>query len=48
MEIEEAAKIDGCSWWGVLTRMILPLSRPGIAVTVILGFMFVTAPTSLQ
>jgi len=40
LEIEEAAKIDGCSWWGVLTRMILPLSRPGIAVTVILGFMF--------
>jgi multiple sugar transport system permease protein len=40
LEIEEAAKIDGCSWWGVLTRMILPLSGPGIAVTIILGFMF--------
>ncbi|RPJ25634.1 MAG: carbohydrate ABC transporter permease [Planctomycetaceae bacterium] len=39
-EVEEAAKIDGCSWWGVLTRVILPLSLPGIAVTVILGFMF--------
>jgi multiple sugar transport system permease protein len=39
-EIEEAAKIDGCSWWGVLTRVILPLSVPGMAVTVILGFMF--------
>ena len=40
LEIQEAAKIDGCSWLGVLTRVILPLSMPGIAVTVILGFMF--------
>jgi ABC-type glycerol-3-phosphate transport system permease component len=40
IEVEEAAKIDGCSWWGVLTRVILPLSLPGLAVTVILGFMF--------
>jgi multiple sugar transport system permease protein len=39
-EVEEAAKIDGCSWWGVLIKVILPLSLPGIAVTVILGFMF--------
>jgi len=39
-EIQEAAKIDGCSWFGVLTRVILPLSLPGVAVTVILGFMF--------
>ena len=40
LEVEEAARIDGCSWWGVLTRVILPLSLPGLAVTVILGFMF--------
>ena len=40
LEVEEAAKIDGCSWWGVLTQVILPLSLPGIAVTLILGFMF--------
>jgi multiple sugar transport system permease protein len=40
LEIQEAAKIDGCSWLGVLTRVILPLSMPGIAVTVILGFIF--------
>jgi len=39
-EVEEAAKIDGCSWWGILSRVILPLSLPGMAVTVILGFMF--------
>jgi multiple sugar transport system permease protein len=40
LEIQEAATIDGCSWLGVLGRVILPLSLPGIAVTVILGFMF--------
>jgi multiple sugar transport system permease protein len=40
LEIQEAAKIDGCSWFGVLTRVILPLSMPGISVTVILGFIF--------
>jgi multiple sugar transport system permease protein len=39
-EIQESAMIDGCSWVGVLTRVILPLSMPGISVTVILGFMF--------
>lgn len=40
LEIQEAAKIDGCSWLGVLTKVILPLSMPGISVTVILGFIF--------
>jgi multiple sugar transport system permease protein len=40
LEIQEAAKIDGCSWFGVLTRVILPLAMPGISVTVILGFIF--------
>jgi multiple sugar transport system permease protein len=40
VEIQEAAKIDGCSALGVLWRIILPLSAPGIAVTLILGFMF--------
>lgn len=39
-EILEAATIDGCSWFGVLTRVVLPLSMPGISVTVILGFTF--------
>ena len=29
LEVEEAAKIDGCSWWGVLTQVILPLSLRG-------------------
>ena len=40
LEIQEAAKIDGCSWFGVLTRVILPLSLPGLSFTIILGFIF--------
>jgi multiple sugar transport system permease protein len=30
-ELEEAAMIDGCSELGALTRVILPLARPGLA-----------------
>jgi raffinose/stachyose/melibiose transport system permease protein len=41
IEVEEAARIDGCSWWGVYWRVILPLLRPalyttGVVVTVLL------------
>lgn len=30
--LEEAAKIDGCSYFGIFFRIILPLSKPVIAV----------------
>lgn len=39
-EIEEAAIVDGCSRMGVLWRIILPLSLPGIAAVAILSFMW--------
>jgi ABC-type glycerol-3-phosphate transport system permease component len=29
-EVEDAARIDGCSDWGVLFRIIIPMSRPAI------------------
>jgi arabinogalactan oligomer/maltooligosaccharide transport system permease protein len=38
-EIEEAARIDGASPWGVFFRVVLPLSRPAIAVTALFSFM---------
>lgn len=38
-ELEEAALVDGCSKWGALFRIVLPLARPGLAVTGILTFM---------
>ncbi|MCL5985581.1 MAG: carbohydrate ABC transporter permease [Actinobacteria bacterium] len=40
VEIEDAARIDGCSELGVLTRVIMPLSKPGAAVLAIVTFMW--------
>ena len=37
-EIEQAALIDGCSTVGVLARVVVPLTTPGIAATSILAF----------
>ena len=37
-ELEDAARIDGCSWWGVLWRVFLPLSLPAVAALSILAF----------
>ena len=30
-ELEEAANIDGCNWYGAFTKVVLPLTLPGIA-----------------
>lgn len=30
-ELEEAARIDGLGWWGIFTRIALPLSKPVLA-----------------
>jgi arabinogalactan oligomer/maltooligosaccharide transport system permease protein len=38
-EIEEAARIDGASRLGLFVRIVLPLSRPAIAVTALFSFM---------
>lgn len=40
-ELEEAAFIDGCSRFGVLWRIILPLSKPALATLAIFTFMAV-------
>ncbi len=37
-ELIEAAKIDGCSEWGTFAKIILPLSKPGLAVLGIFTF----------
>jgi multiple sugar transport system permease protein len=37
-ELDEAAMIDGCSYFGIWWRIILPLSRPAIITIVILSF----------
>lgn len=37
-ELIDAAKIDGCSEWGIFQRVVLPLSKPGLAVLAIFTF----------
>jgi N,N'-diacetylchitobiose transport system permease protein len=37
-ELDEAALIDGCSRWQTFTRVILPLTGPGLVATSIYGF----------
>ena len=40
LELEEAARIDGCSRWRVFTRISLPVCRTSLATATILGFIF--------
>jgi N,N'-diacetylchitobiose transport system permease protein len=37
-ELDEAALVDGCSRWQTFTRIILPLTAPGLVATSIYGF----------
>lgn len=37
-ELEQAAQVDGCTPWGALFRVILPISAPGLAATALYGF----------
>ena len=39
-ELDEAARLDGCSHWGTFWRIILPLSKPVIAVVILLHFTY--------
>ncbi|MCH7230475.1 carbohydrate ABC transporter permease [Glycomyces sp. L485] len=39
-ELDEAAKIDGCSHWGVFLRVIMPLCTPALATTAIFTFIW--------
>ncbi len=39
-EIEEAALVDGASRWKIFWKIVMPLSRPGLAVVTIFTFLF--------
>ncbi len=39
-EISDAARIDGCSEFGIFWRIILPLSRPALAVVGLFHFLY--------
>ena len=40
-EMEDAARIDGCSLWDIYWRIILPLSKPALGTLAIFHFMWV-------
>lgn len=37
-ELDDAARIDGCSWFGIYTRIMLPLIKPALIAAVIFCF----------
>jgi ABC-type glycerol-3-phosphate transport system permease component len=37
-DLDDAARIDGCSTWGILYRILLPLSKPALAAVAIFAF----------
>lgn len=40
IEVEQAARVDGFSWWGVFTKITLPLVKPAIAATTVVAFIY--------
>ncbi|MCP4643630.1 MAG: carbohydrate ABC transporter permease [bacterium] len=39
-DLSAAARIDGCSEWGIYARIVLPLSKPALATTALFMFLF--------
>ncbi len=39
-EVEEAAELDGLGAWGILTRVVIPLSKSSIGVAGLMAFLF--------
>jgi multiple sugar transport system permease protein len=39
-ELSDAARLDGCSEFGIFWRIILPLSKPALAVVALFSFMW--------
>lgn len=40
-DLDEAARIDGCGNWGIFWKVIVPLSKPALAVVALFHFVFV-------
>ncbi len=39
-EMEEAARIDGCSTFGAFARILIPIAKPGVIVCAIFSFLY--------
>ncbi|MCZ8511903.1 carbohydrate ABC transporter permease [Paenibacillus filicis] len=40
LELDESAKMDGCSWFGIYWRIILPLTKPALITVMIFSFLW--------
>jgi len=40
-QLDEAARLDGCSHWSIFWRIILPLAKPALAVVALFHFIYV-------
>lgn len=38
-DLEDAARVDGCTRLGALFRVVLPMARPGLFATILFGFL---------
>lgn len=38
ISVEEAARIDGCSYFGAFTKIVLPMIKPGLVTVLCFGF----------
>ncbi|TBL70084.1 carbohydrate ABC transporter permease [Paenibacillus thalictri] len=39
-ELDESAKMDGCSWFGIYWRIVLPLTKPALVTVLIYCFLW--------
>ncbi|KQX57303.1 MULTISPECIES: carbohydrate ABC transporter permease [unclassified Paenibacillus] len=39
-ELDESAKMDGCSWFGIYLRIVLPLTKPALVTVAIYCFLW--------
>ncbi|MGN7453881.1 carbohydrate ABC transporter permease [Paenibacillus pasadenensis] len=39
-ELDESAKIDGCSWFGIYARIVMPLTVPALITVMIFSFIW--------
>ncbi len=39
IELEDAARVDGCNWLGMMVRVFLPVATPALAATALFAFL---------
>ncbi|WP_248930978.1 carbohydrate ABC transporter permease [Paenibacillus hamazuiensis] len=39
-ELDESAKMDGCSWFGIYWRIVMPLTKPALVTVTIFSFLY--------